>query len=228
MQPYLFPYLGYFQLINAVDTFVIYDDVQYIKRGWINRNRILVGGEDHLFSFSVEHDAQEKMIHERRYDESFTRESHQFLKTLKHEYAKAEQFQSVMSLVSDILGQDERNVARMNALSIQRICDYLGITTSLLQSSGMNKDCSLTGAERILHINALLEGRRYINPIGGEHLYSRDAFAKHGIDLQFLKSHEVRYQQQGECFVPSLSIIDVLMFNHPQQVLGLLSEYDLV
>lgn len=229
MQPYLFPYLGYFQLINAVDVFVIYDDVQYIKGGWINRNKIQLNKKGILFTFSVKKDSTTKMINQRYYsDSTFKLTKSKFLTTISLSYHKSPYFKEIFELLSDIFTFNTLNVAEFNANSLQILCNYIGIDTPFIISSHLKKNENLKSYDRVIEINKILESDEYINPIGGSELYSRAVFRENNIALHFIRMKDIQYSQFGEEFIPSLSIIDVLMFNSKEKIKGLLGRYELV
>lgn len=224
MQPYLFPYLGYWQLIRAVDAFVIFDDVNYINRGYINRNSILVNGQANKFTLELRGASQNKCINEIEVGDNQSR----ILKTVEHAYKKAPYYQEVISVIRNILLQEEKNLARFNGASLQHICQFLGLNRIFAYSSELKKDPLLKGQSKILAICKLLGATKYINPIGGTELYDRQAFQASGIDLNFIRMHEIVYRQFGENFTPYLSIIDVLMFNGKERTCRLLDKYELV
>jgi hypothetical protein len=224
MQPYLFPYVGYFQLINSVETFVVYDDVNFISQGWINRNNILVEGRKHRITLQVRGASSFKLINEL----SVGGNKWKMLKTIAQSYAKAPFFNQTFPVVEEVLTCGEENLARFIHNSICKISEYLDMSGKFTLSSGIEKDNSLKGQHKILEICRLLGADTYINAIGGKALYSVEEFRKNGIDLYFLRTREVRYRQFGAEFVPNLSIIDVLMFNSKEKIKSLLSEYDLV
>jgi hypothetical protein len=228
MQPYLFPYLGYFQLIRECDVFVWLDDVQYIKRGWINKNRILLGGNAHEFVFSVRKGAQKLSINERWYSESFPDEAGKLLKTLHMAYHKAPLYEPGRELITRLLSTDERNVSEFNCGTLEALCAHLGITPEFTRSSRISGVSGLRGEERIMGIVKALDGDRYVNAIGGTSLYSYDQFARAGLTLKFLKSGDGRYAQFGAAFVPHLSIVDVLMFTDSASLSRLLTDYRLL
>lgn len=229
MQPYLFPYLGYFQLINSVDTFVIYDDVQYIKEGWINRNKIQLNKKEFLFTFSVQHDSAKKMINQRFYSEkTFEPTKIKFLKTIFLSYNKSPYFKEINEILQKILGFHSLNVAEFNTNSLKILCNYLGIDTKIIISSLLKKDDSLKAEARVIEINKILGSDCYINPIGGLELYSQRVFRENNIELQFIKMKHVEYPQFKGNFIPRLSIIDVLMYNSRERIKELLDEYELM
>lgn len=233
MQPYLFPYIGYFQLVHAVDTFVIYDDVQYITRGWINRNRILQNGEPNLYTFSLQSDSSRKNINQRYFTPHFKQECNEFLKMIQFAYGNAPYFERTKAMVEDVfssmdLEETEENIADKIARSIKQISDFLGLTTHFETSSHLEKDASKSGQELILEINRALQSRCYINPKGGRSLYNRQRFEEEDIKLRFLKSQNIEYQQFSDDFVPSLSIIDVCMFNSRDEIRELLNAYSII
>ncbi|MGF7050597.1 hypothetical protein J2T13_005147 [Paenibacillus sp. DS2015] len=228
MQPYLFPYIGYFQLINSVDNFVIYDDVQYIKGGWINRNRILLNKDSHLFSFSVEQASLQLNINNRIYSPKLNMEKEKFIKTLQTGYKRAPYCNEVIGLIIKIFNSTDNNVSSFNANQLKEIADYIGIKTKLLFSSEIITSKQLAAEDRIIDICNSLGADQYINPIGGQDLYSKDHFSNAGIDLNFLKTKDIFYQQLDNDFIPFLSIIDVLMFNSKEEVVKILNEYEMI
>lgn len=228
MQPYLFPYIGYFQLINAVDYFIIYDDVQYIKGGWINRNRILLNNKAHLFSFSVKQDSLQLNINERMYSSKIFTEINKFIKTLQIGYKRVPNCNEVIDLVIKIFDTTNYNVASFNANQLKEIANYIGIKTKFLFSSELGLFNQLKAEDRIINICMKLGAKQYINPIGGQDLYSKAHFLGEGIVLNFLETGHVVYKQLDDVFIPSLSIIDVLMFNSKEKVAKILNEYELI
>ena len=224
MQPYVFPYLGYFQLINSVDKFVVYDDVNYIKQGWINRNRILLNNKDFLFGLNLEGASSFKLINEIQIGHNTSK----ILKTIEQAYLKAPYFQEVYPLVESLLLQTEYNLAKYVFNQLSGISQYLNIKTEFIFSSDIEKDNALKGQEKVIAICKKLEGDIYINAIGGQDLYNKAEFANHQLELLFIKSRMLSYPQFKNEFMPWLSIIDVLMFNSKDQVKTFLDEYDLI
>lgn len=227
MQPYIFPYIGYFQLINAVDKFVIYDDVNYIKKGWINRNNFLSHGKIHRFTIPLVNASQNRLINDTKISKNEDCIA-DLLNTISNSYKKAPCFDLVFSLIKEILSKYEDNIAKYNYSALLDISKYLEIETEFLFSSELNKDNSLKGSAKILDICKVLDATKYINPIGGLDLYSKENFLKEKIELKFLKSNIIEYKQFEDEFIPWLSIIDVLMFNSKNEVKNLLNEYTLV
>ena len=228
MQPYLFPYLGYFQLISISDLFVIHDDVQFIKGGWINRNRILLRNQDKLFTFPVQKASSEFRISMRNFAPGFKEHKDKFKKLLEMAYSKAPYYSSVKEVINEVLENEDHNIAIFISRSLRIICDYLSIETKFIMSSEIEKDETLKGQDRVIAINRLLGSKHYINPIGGMELYSKEAFRKTGIELSFLRMRPVIYKQYDNEFAPNLSIIDVMMFNSREKIKELLGEYDLL
>jgi len=228
MQPYLFPYIGYFQLVRACDKFVVHDDVQYIRQGWINRNHIVLHHREFPFVFSVKHGDHSKHINQRFYTDALAVEARKLLKNISQSYARTPYFSEVKALLADVFESSERNVARFNTLAISKTCQYLGIDTEILVSSEMGFDKSLVAESRVIAINKALGSTHYINPIGGIELYSKDRFQEHGIQLSFLKPELRCYQQSTAEFIPSLSIIDVMMNCSRESIREMLGDYELV
>ena len=228
MQPYFMPYIGYFQLINAVDKFVIYDNIKYTKKGWINRNRILVNGKDEYVSLPLKKDSDYLNINERVLSDSWLIERRKLLNKLKASYAKSPFYSSVIILLEDILNHSEKNLFNFIFNSVEKVCYYLDIETSLIKSSSLDIDNSLKGALKVIEICNCLKSSSYLNPIGGIDLYNKNEFLRNYIDLSFLKSDEIIYNQFKNNFIPFLSIIDILMFNSKSDIRVFLNKYSLI
>lgn len=223
MQPYLFPYLGYYQLVNHCDKFVFYDDVTYIKSGYINRNYILSHEKKQLFTVPIKRSSSYKKINELNFDDSVRKN----LKTIEQSYSKAPYFEEVMPIVSEVLNFEDRNVAVVTSLSVTKIFEYLGLDKKFYLSSNIDYDRSLSAADKLISICKYFKAKNYCNPIGGKDLYDKDIFSKKNIELDFIKMDKVIYAQNCENFVPNLSIIDILMWNSKKDVNQLLSKFKL-
>jgi hypothetical protein len=227
MQPYLFPYIGYFQLINAVDIFILHDDVQWIKGGWINRNEILLAGRSLRWTLPVSKKNSYSLINQCKVNE-LPDSRGRILRQIQNAYIRAPLFNKVMPLVTVAINQDEKNIAKYILNSLKQICNYLGISTKLIMSSALEKDNSLKAEDRVIEICSKLHATEYINPSGGIALYEKKNFKQAGIDLYFLKPGKIEYKQFDNTFVPSLSIIDVLMFNDIDSVNNILKSCTLI
>jgi hypothetical protein len=216
MQPYFLPYLGYFQLISAVDTFIVYDNIQYTKKGWINRNRMLRNGEAVLFSLPLQKGSDFLHIRERNLAAGFVPD--ELLNRFTGAYRRAPNFTSVFPILEDILRHEDTNLFRFLHQSISKLCDYLHIGTPIRISSDIVINHDLTKQEKVLAICRETRATTYVNAIGGVDLYSPADFRAAETDLKFLDSKPYEYAQFGHDFVPSLSIIDVLMFNPAETV----------
>lgn len=229
MQPYIFPYIGYIQLVNAVDKFVIYDDVQFIKEGWIHRNRLLVNREAKQFTLPLQKDSHTALINERMLaSDRWKRERQKLLTMIQQSYCKAPCYSDVFALVEGCLPTEEVNLVDLVAHALAVCCTYLGITTELVRSSSLKIGMNLRGQERILAICNALQAEHYINAIGGRDLYRQEAFNRQGILLSFIKTKEITYPQFNNEFIPWLSIIDVMMFNSREKIREYLNMYELV
>ena len=228
MQPYIFPYIGYFQLFEVCDVFVIYDDVQYMKGGWINRNKILYHGSPKYITFPVKKVPLETTINKCFFHDNIKKKKNKILSTLHQVYSKAPFFQSVYPLINDIIKINENNVARFAENSLKSILDYLGINVEIRRSIDLKFNKTLKGQDRVIAIVKKVGGDCYINPIGGQDLYSSAEFAASNIDLRFLNCKAEPYKQFSNEFVANLSIIDVLMFNSIEKIQFMLKQFQLV
>jgi hypothetical protein len=231
MQPYIFPYLGYFQLINAVDEFVFYDDVNFIKQGWINRNQILNNNKALGFSIPLEKASSFETIQGTKINFNlYAKWKKKFLKTLEQNYYKATYFESIYDLVREIIEEPKsESISELAIRSNVNISNYLGLKTKFKKSSEHFYDSKkLERTERLLNICNKLKAKAYVNALGGQELYNKSDFKASDIDLYFLKPNLKTYKQFSEEFVPGLSIIDILMFNSKEECIELLNDYKLV
>jgi len=224
MQPYFLPYIGYWQLVNVVDKYVIYDDVNYINKGWINRNNILLNKQPFLFTLNLLGASQNKLINEISVDTNQTK----LIKTFEIAYKKAPFFDNTFHFLKHIFEYNNKNLANFVGNSIIQISSYLGLKTQFTYSSEINKKCSLKGQEKILNICNVLQATEYINAIGGIQLYSKEMFKGQGIELKFIRSKPIEYKQFNNEFVPWLSILDVMMFNSVEEISKMLDNYELL
>ncbi len=225
MQPYFLPYIGYWQLIQLVDAFVIYDEIQYTKKGWINRNRFLQNGKDALFSIPLKADSDHLNVVNRFLTDDFDRLK--LIRKLREAYRKAPFFEKNFSFFEDIILYEETNLFRYILNSIQKIMTALEIHTPLIISSNLNLS-DFKGQEKVIEICKKTNATHYINPIGGLDLYDPRTFAEHDIELNFLRARPKPYVQFSNNFIPFLSILDVLMFNDISDAQKLLHEFDWV
>lgn len=224
MQPYFFPYIGYWQLIHAVDTFVIYDDVNFIKKGYINKNYILVEGQSKAFTLELLKASSNKQINEIYIGNNQVK----LLKTIKQYYSKAPYFKDVYPLIEDMFNYEEKNLAKFLGFLIKTISKYLNITTDIIYSSSIDKDNTLKGQTKIFHIAKKLNATSYINAIGGQDLYSNEDFKEENIKLNFLETKAEIYNQYKNEFVANLSIVDIMMFNSVDVIKEMLNKYELI
>ena len=226
MQPYFFPYIGYFQLIHAVDHFVLYDDVTFIKGGWINRNRIL--SENHndsqLFGISLIGASSNRLIK----DILFVKKDwKRLLGSLHQNYRKAPYFEMVYNLIKIISENNEaETITELNLFIFKVICEYCTITTPIYRSSELNiYNDNRVG--RLADICKHFDCEEYVNAAGGEKLYTAREFKEQDIELRLIEtmSPAKLYKQYGGGTVPNLSIIDVLMFNSISEIRSLMNCY---
>lgn len=227
MQPYFFPYIGYFQLMHAVDRFVFFDDVQFIKKGWIHRNQILMHGEPHPFTLPIQKMSQNKLIseHERALPEETVLKQ---LKQLQHAYHKSPYFEEAMPVLERALSYSEMNVASYLAQGLKEVARYLRIDTPFLFTSELNRDSTLNGQGRIIDYCQQLDATHYINAINGMKLYNQNAFEEVDMTLSFLQSRLPEYNQGTNVFQPYMSIIDCMMNCSVDEIHHMLQKYELV
>ena len=227
MQPYFFPYIGYFQLMNNVDKFVVYDNIGYSRKGWINRNRLLVNGKDAYFTIPLLKDSDYLDVNERYLAESWPNDRKKLLNRLIESYRKSPNFKEVYPLIEACLMIEERNLFRFLYNSLVLTREYLAIKTPLIVSSEIPIDHKLRASNKVVAICKALDAETYVNPIGGVELYDKQAFSNHNIELKFLRSANISYDQFSHPHVPFLSIIDIMMFNAKESLQSLLLSFSL-
>lgn len=212
MQPYFLPYIGYFQMINAVDKFVFYDDVTYIKKGWINRNRVKGGT---IFTIPLKNQSQNRLIRDTEVLWS-SRFISKFLKTIHQTYSKSPYFSEVFSIVEDIINSQPNTISELAIDSVMKFSDYIGIDTEFKVSS---EEEYLKGEDKVINLINICNQENtnhYINPIGGQSLYDKATFKSLGITLNFIQTQ------------PSLSIIDECFSKSIEELQNELNNYTLL
>lgn len=227
MQPYFFPYIGYWQLIHAADRFVIYDDVNYITRGWINRNSILNFGESIYISVPLHHSSPNKLICDTSLHPSAIWRN-KLVRMVENTYRKAPCFDEWFPIIENLIRHDADNLSDYLVHQLRTLSAFIGIQTEFVLTSRCYGNNELSGQERVIDICKREGAATIINPQGGQALYDRTTFAQRGLDLKFLVPSTLEYKQFGSVHVPWLSIIDVMMFNSRSQLIMLLNKYELV
>lgn len=228
MQPYFLPYIGYWQLINAVDKFVVYDNIEYSKKGWINRNRFLQNGKDELFTIPLKKDSDYLHIRDRYLSDHIKAEKKKLLRRFENTYRKAPNYEEGIALIKECLLFDEKNLFQYIFNSIKTVCAYLGIKTELVISSELDMDHTLRKEQRVIATCKVLKATEYINPIGGMELYNKQDFTDQGLNLHFQQVKPYSYTQFDNEFVPHLSIVDVVMFNNKAKLNNIIQSMELI
>jgi hypothetical protein len=227
MQPYFLPYIGYFHLVAAVDLFILYDNIKYTKKGWINRNHILQHGKSVMFSLPLKSDSDYLDVYKRELVANFNRDK--LLNQFKEAYRRAPYFAQAFPLIEQIVQYRDANLFRFLYHSIVRTCEYLGIATEIRVSSEITIDHSLKNQDKVLALCKAVDASIYINAIGGVDMYSKETFWENGIELKFIQSRPFEYPQFGNQFVSWLSIVDVMMFNSKEKITEIISgNFDLI
>lgn len=222
MQPYFFPYVGYFQLIAKVDKFIFYDDVNYIKNGWINRNRLFISGAVQYITIPLNGASPFVKINEVLVLEQ-ERWKKKMLDSVRFSYSRAPYFKPVFELLRDVVISGSKSISEIAKSSVKSVSDYAGLDVEFVDSSSRYNNSDLSGAERILDICIKENAGSYCNLPGGKALYSGDAFSDRGVALEFLETELRPYRQFSDKFVQGLSILDILMFNDRCEVFEMVS-----
>ena len=225
MQPYFFPYLGYFQLINCVDKFVMYDNIEFTKTGWIRRNRILNFDHDRYIIVPLKKASDFSHVCDLEIAETY--DYKKILRVIKGAYERSPYFNDTFQLLKDIIPPVNHHLFDYLLCVTKGLCAYLEIQTKFIISSSISINHSLKAQEKVIALCTALNADEYINPIGGKHLYDKSSFTKSGIELSFHRISDITYSQFKDPFIPNLSIIDVMMFNSKERIKELLNIYEL-
>lgn len=226
MQPYFFPYLGYFQLLDAADRFVFYDDVNYIKNGWINRNRVRLRDRAVYLTVPTRGGSSFRRIEEVAVSLDSARWRRKLTALVKDCYACAPCFPEVFPLFAAIIEREFSDVGALAKASVRVVAEHLGLDVSLVDSSRVYGNAALKGEQRVIDICRREGAQEYLNAPGGRALYSSVNFERAGLRLRFLRPRLVPYPQQGSGFLPGLSILDVLMNNPAERARELVRGYE--
>ena len=227
MQPYFFPHLAHFELINSTQQWVCFDSAQYTSKTWMNRNRIMHPSDTWQFVTVAVH---KQPLGTSVSDILIKDIEKQYLKIkgqLNHYKNKAPYFNEVMNIVERTFIQCQDNkLATLNHAGLKEVCNYLGITFNARFSSEFISEIKPVAhaGQWALNICNYLGTEHYVNPIGGKSLFNPDEFRTMGIDLSFLEStpkesvtlNVGREDIKGE----SLSVLDVMMWNDPKTILN--------
>lgn len=229
MQPYFMPYIGYFQLIKIVDKFIFYDDVTFIKQGWINRNKILINNQAKMFSIPLSNASSHVLIKDVLISEiAYQKWRKSFLNSIFFSYKKAKNYSKINALIEKILEKRPETISELAIKSVVEVAQYLDLKTEFQICSDVYSNTYLSGQNRVLDICINEKAITYINPVGGMELYSKSVFQEKNIELFFIKANKSVYPQFSEEFVPFLSIIDVLMFNDLEDIHKQLDNFTLL
>ncbi len=225
MQPYFLPYIGYWQLIAAADQFVILDDVNFINRGWINRNQIVVNKSPAWLTLPLKKASQNKLIHEIEIQDDDGWKN-RMVKTLTCSYSKASSFSTAIEFMTEMIQMAQGNLGTYLSDIISRICAKLLITTSIIPTSRVFPKGGLKGQDRILDICRQLDASQYVNPPGGRELYDPDKFQAQGIQLYFLQTTTTNLDT-GMGIGKPLSILDTLMHNALNEIRQAVADFEI-
>lgn len=229
MQPYFMPYIGYFQLIKMVDKFIFYDDVTFIKQGWINRNKILINNQAKMFSIPLSNASSHVLIKDVLISEiAYQKWRKSFFNSIVFSYKKAKNYSKINALIEKILEKRPEKISELAIKSVVEVAQYLDLKTEFEICSDVYSNTYLSGQNRVLDICINEKAITYINPVGGMELYSKSVFQEKNIELFFIKANKSVYPQFSEEFVPFLSIIDVLMFNDLEDIHKQLDNFTLL
>jgi hypothetical protein len=230
MQPYIFPYIGYFQLINASDRFIFYDDVTFIKQGWINRNYINSAQGKLLFTIPIQNISSNTLINETNISRKPNNWNQKILKTLYNNYNKAINFEMVYPLLENFFSNInfEDTISELAKKSIYTTLGYLNIEKEIIHSSKQYNNEHLKSQERVIDICIQEKADVYINAYGGMHLYSKEDFKERNVLLNFLQPDTIRFKFNTSHVNTNLSIIDLIMHVEKSDILKLLECYNLI
>lgn len=229
MQPYFLPYIGYFQLIEMVDEFVIYDNIEFSKASWIRRNRMLQNGKDVFFTLPIKKDSDFLDVDQRYLVDNFEMEAGKLLRRIESNYSKAPYYEEFYPVLKKIIFCEERNLFDYILNSVIGIKEYLDIQTPIKILSKLGKDIhQLKAQDKVIGACKALRATHYINSSGGTHLYNSKSFQDENIELLYYRANHIEYSQFNHKFIPSLSVLDIGMFNDVTKIREYLNDYQII
>jgi hypothetical protein len=229
MQPYFFPYLGYFSLIVSCELFIVFDPVQYIRKGWINRNRILKkGGGVKYINLPIVKTPRDTLISEIRMNNQINWKA-SIIQNLDYYRLNAPYYHDVAQLLEECFDQDTENLTQFLTVCLQKTCAYLGISfhSKIYSKEKIQHPKPMNAGDWAFYISKFYNASTYHNPIGGRDIFNPEKFEKSGIQLLFIENRLNQYDQAITQFIPGLSIIDVMMFNSKEECRKLIHQYKL-
>ena len=228
MQPYFFPYIGYFQLMNLCDEFIVFDTAQYIKKGWINRNRILhPEGKPSYVNVPIQKFKSNTLIKDILIDNKVDWKQ-SIINRLQQYYKNAPYKEEVTAFVGDCLSGEFSSLSELNVHLLKETCNYLNINCRItsLSKSNIEYEDATAPDEWGLNICKALHAKTYINAPGGILFFDKNKYKKEDIEIKFIAPILNNYTQNGETFIPGLSILDVMMFNSVEDIRKMLLSYE--
>ena len=207
MQPYFYPYVGYFQLISAADVFVIADCYQYTKQSWINRNRLILDEQINYFGIPIQNHSSQSLISDINIAEPFSPDK--LFARIKNNYSRTEGWELFAPFFSNVLYTSNLKLIEKINLSLEINMELMGITTKKLRLSDIQLTSEVSGQERVIAICQALGAKEYLNLPGGMNMYSKEVFARNGLSLSFLEPNLISYEQTMDGFISHLSILDL-------------------
>lgn len=229
MQPYFLPYIGYWQLINASDKIIIYDDVKYTKKGWINRNSFLSRNKKiKKFSIYLNKSSDQSLINEKTISEEWNKERVKILSNIYLTYKESISFKSKFKIIEEIFMHEDKNLFNFILNSIERIKEYLEIETEVLISSKIIDTQKLKKEKKIFALSRKIDEKEYLNFKNGEKMYSKKTFSENNLKLFFINKNFFKYNQNTKKFYDNLSIIDLIMRNNKKKIKEFLNCYEII
>jgi hypothetical protein len=220
MQPYFFPYLGYFDLINCSEHWIVFDTVQYIRHGWVNRNRIHHPKTGDLYILvPLKNQHRDTVIKDVLIADDQNWKA-KILGQFNHYKKTAPYFKETYAFIEDCLSIPEPSLSRLNTLILQKTCARLGIRFTFEVFSEMNLPIGKVDGpgDWALRISEALQAKEYVNPPGGVSLFDADKFKAANIKLTIRSIPAFAYPTRGYEYIPDLSILTVMAFNTPEQI----------
>ncbi len=232
MQPYTFPYIGYFQLINYVDKWVVFDDTQYISKGWVNRNRILHPDskkEWQYFTIPVKKHSRKSKIQDIEINTELNWKD-ELLGKLSHYKKKAPFYMETVDFLGDCISTNDYKLSEWTVHTLKSTCDYLDLSFdySIFSKMDINTENIEHAGEWALRISDAIGVDEYVNPPSGYRIFKENEFLEKNIKLRFLKPNLTPYIQRRSSFTAGLSIIDVLICNDKNQIREMLMEHEIL
>jgi hypothetical protein len=227
MQPFFFPYLGYFSLMKHTDNWIVFDDIRYSNQAWGNRNRILKHPEGWAWINVPVKDHKRETFYSNILIQNEINWKRKIINQFEYYKIHAPFYKDVLKIIQEVFSEDFSHLVDLNIHAMKKVCEYLKIDFKYTKFSEMNLGINSVQhpGQWALEICKAIKSTNYVNPCEGHPIYDKKEYDDAGISLQFIINRVSPYDQKRAEFEARLSIIDVMMWNSVERVNELIDDF---